>query len=174
VQVVLERLAVPGEPVALHNHLLWCLPSLHVAVWPTNPVHKLTRSATAHLLSNNTHTHVGVRVSLMVWKWECVHARARKILVSVSILYLSLCLSRSSLLSFFSLFFSCLSRHMPSPAATAAYWHVCLFLAFSLTLFIFSLCMCILVYIYTSLSLSLFPPLSLSLCKWKHCQKSLR
>jgi hypothetical protein len=61
---------------------------------------------------------------------------------------LSLCLSRSSLLSFFALFFSCLSRkaNVPSPAAAAAACGcVCLFLAFSLVLFIFSLCMCVLV-----------------------------
>jgi len=40
-----------------------------------------------------------------------VYARVRKFLVSVSSVSLSLCLSRSSLLSFFALIFFCLSRH---------------------------------------------------------------
>ena len=43
-------LAVAGEPKALHNHLLCCLPNLHVAFWPGNPADKLTRSAAALLL----------------------------------------------------------------------------------------------------------------------------
>jgi hypothetical protein len=76
------------------------------------------------------------------------------------LVFLSLCLSRSSFLSFFALFFSCISGHVPSPAA-AACGRACFFLTFSLALFIFSLCMCILVYIYLSLSFSVSPPLSL-------------
>jgi hypothetical protein len=43
-------LAVAGEPKALHNHLLCCLPNLHAAFWPGNPADKLTRSAAARLL----------------------------------------------------------------------------------------------------------------------------
>jgi hypothetical protein len=43
-------LAVAGEPKALHNHVLWCLPNLHAAFWPENPADKLTRLAAAHLL----------------------------------------------------------------------------------------------------------------------------
>jgi hypothetical protein len=43
-------LAVAGEPKALHNHLLCCLPDLHAAFWPENPADKLTRSAAALLL----------------------------------------------------------------------------------------------------------------------------
>ena len=50
-------LAVAGEPTALHNHLLRCLSNLHAAVGPRNLAHKLTRSAAARLVSNNTHLH---------------------------------------------------------------------------------------------------------------------
>ncbi len=77
------------------------------------------------------------------------------------LVFLSLCLSRSSLLSFFALFFSCISDYVPSPAAAAACGRACYFLAFSLALFIFSLCMSILVYIYLSLSFSVSPSLTL-------------
>jgi hypothetical protein len=49
---------VTGEPTALHNHLLRCLPTLHAAVWPKNPAHKLTRSAAARLLRNHRYKTV--------------------------------------------------------------------------------------------------------------------
>jgi len=58
-------LAVAGEPTALHNHLLRCLSDLHAAVGPRNLAHKLTRSAAAELVSNNTHLHTHTHVLLV-------------------------------------------------------------------------------------------------------------
>ena len=64
-------LAVAGEPKALHNHLLCCLPNLHAAFWPGNPADKLTRSAAARLFSNytriHTHTHTHTFYFVLFW-----------------------------------------------------------------------------------------------------------
>jgi len=46
----LSGLAVAGEPKALHNRLLCCLPNLHAGFCPENPADKPTRSAAARLL----------------------------------------------------------------------------------------------------------------------------
>jgi hypothetical protein len=55
-------LAVAGEPKALHNHLLSCLPNLHAAFWPENPADKLTRSAAARLLVSFFRVSVSLQV----------------------------------------------------------------------------------------------------------------
>ena len=41
---------------------------MHAAVWPSNPAHKLTRSAAARFLSNHTRTHtVTLCVCVILW-----------------------------------------------------------------------------------------------------------
>ncbi len=55
-------LAVAGEPKALHNHVLCCLPNLHDAFWPGNPADKLTRSAAARLLVSFFRVSVSLEV----------------------------------------------------------------------------------------------------------------
>jgi len=55
-------LAVAGEPKALHNQLLCCLPNLHAAFWPGNPADKVTRSAAARLLVSFFRVSVSLEV----------------------------------------------------------------------------------------------------------------
>jgi hypothetical protein len=80
-----------------------CLPISHAAVWPRNPDLKLTRSAAARLVSNNTLTHTQTHFpSVFVWcesvfdsvrKGACVYMCTQNPSISVECVSLSLGLS---------------------------------------------------------------------------------